>query len=244
MNKKVLFTLFIAAVISSPALGQAARLQGTQTQSAQKPLAKPTKDSARAANLSNAASINEDLIGLALEGKADKVSEKIIALRAAMPALRPLLDAKAYETVSIQLGEMEQASAKDGALAAALVSVEFYRVLEMAMDPVSRRAPLEVAMIDYVGFKLSVLTKMAAPDWQLISAAARESDTSWATLAPGLRDASLRNLVSAIQEGLAGAVQLQDLNGVKFAAKLQLEVVDVLEGYFNRSGPPGKAAAN
>ena len=50
---------------------------------------------------------------------------------------------------------------------------------------------------------------------------------------PGsVQDTSIRNLVSAIQGGLKVAVERKEINGVKFAAKMQLEVIDVLEQYF------------
>ena len=42
-------------------------------------------------------------------------------------------------------------------------------------------------------------------------------------------------MVGAIQVGLKGAVERKDINGVKFAAKMQLEVVDVLEPYLKRT---------
>jgi hypothetical protein len=71
-------------------------------------------------------------------------------------------------------------------------------------------------------------------DWETITATATESDSFWSALDKRVKDTSIRNLVTAIQDGLRGAVERKDIHGVKFAAKMQLEAVDVLEQYFQR----------
>jgi len=131
---------------------------------------------------------------------------------------------------------MEQASSKSDIFGTALAAVEAYRAIENAMDVARRPSPIEVAMLDYSGFKLSILAATQDTDWATIAATATESDSSWSALDKRVKDASIRNLVQAIQDGLKGAVERKDIHGVKFAAKLQLEVVDVLEQYFQR-GP-------
>ena len=90
-------------------------------------------------------------------------------------------------------------------------------------------------MLDYSGFKLSILASTQHTDWSTIAATANDSDGSWSALGKSVKDTSLRNLVQAVQNGLRGAVERQDVHGVKFAAKMQLEVVDVLEQYFQRN---------
>ena len=60
-------------------------------------------------------------------------------------------------------------------------------------------------------------------------------DQFWAALEKKIQDTNIRNLVGAIQVGLKGAVERKDINGVKFAAKMQLKVVDVLEQYLTRT---------
>jgi hypothetical protein len=61
--------------------------------------------------------MNEDLIGFSLDGKADKVAEKVAAMRKALPTLRPLLNVSNFEALGRQLTEMEQASSKGDVLA-------------------------------------------------------------------------------------------------------------------------------
>jgi hypothetical protein len=188
----------------------------------------------RDTKLADAASINEDLIDFSLVGKADKVAEKVTSMRKALATLRPLLDDKTFETLGRQVNDMEQASSKNDVFGTALAAVETYRTLEKARNSMRRSPPFEVAMMDYSGFKLSILASGAVVDWATILATAKQSDGSWSALTKIVQDGSTRNLVGAIQDGLRGAIERKDIQGVKFAAKMQLGVVDVLEEYFKR----------
>jgi hypothetical protein len=223
----------ITATMVLPCLAQTPG-SSTRLRLAQTTATGSVKDANRNAKLADAASIAEDLIDLALDGKADKVAEKVSAMRKALATLRPLIADDGFATVEGQVTEMEQASAKNDAVGAALAAVEAYRIIEKATDAARGPVPLEVAMIDYAGFKLSLLVARPEPDWTAVAVTAREADGNWAALAKKIQDASLRDLGSAIQDGLRGAVERKDINGVKFAAKMQLGVVDVLEGYFKR----------
>jgi hypothetical protein len=60
------------------------------------------------------------------------------------------------------------------------------------------------------------------------------TDGSWKVMEKWIKDGSIRNSVPAIQDGPRSAVERKDVHGLKFAAKMQLEAVDVLEQYFKR----------
>jgi hypothetical protein len=240
MLKKMITAAAISALTLSTALAQSQQSgPATTVKFAQTTLPTSSKDADRNEMLTAAASINEDLIGFVLDGKTDKVAEQVTAMRKALPTLRPFLNATVFETLGRQLTAMEQASSKNDTLGTALAAVEAYRVIENAMDSDRRPSPIEVAMLDYSGFKLSVLAAMQDTDWATIAATARGSDASWSVLITSVKDGGIQNLVNAIQDGLRAAVQRKDIHGVKFAAKMQLEVVDVLEGYFQRNPKSG-----
>ncbi|MEA2991410.1 MAG: hypothetical protein QOD40_330 [Alphaproteobacteria bacterium] len=240
MSKTMITAAVLSALTLSTTLAQSQQsAAAAAVKRAQVTSPKPSKQVDRNAQLTDAASINEDLIGFALDGEAGKVAEQVAAMRKSLPKLRSFLDTAVFETLGRQVTGMEQASSQNDTLGAALVAVESYRVIETAMDTGSRPSPIEVAMLDYSGFKLSVLAAMQDTDWMTITATAREADTSWLALTTSVKDASIRNLVSAIQVGLRAAVERTDIQGVKFAAKMQLEVVDVLEGYFQRNPVSG-----
>ena len=77
-------------------------------------------------------------------------------------------------------------------------------------------------------------------DDDILELAARQAKLRGVSLGKTVSDKSMRNLIGAIQEGLDRAVARKDINGVKFAAKVLLEAVDVLEQYFKGTyKPPG-----
>jgi hypothetical protein len=244
MFKSAATAAAIAAVALSSALAQSPRPDSmAQPQLAQKSPSRPVTETNRNAKLEDAASINEDLIGFALEGKANKVAEKVTAMRKALPSLRGLLTENSFEALGRQMTDMEQASSKNDALGSALAAVEVYRSLVNAMDAARRPLPVELAMMDYSGFKLSILAAAPAADWATIAATVKDADGNWSALAKKVQDASLRNLIAAIQGGLTSAAERNDIHGVKFAAKVQLETVDVLEQYFMGAYKAGRGAA-
>jgi hypothetical protein len=220
-----------AAVITAMILPPQAQCASNLLLAQNRP-ASAVKDANRSAKLADAASITEDLIDFALDGKAASVAERVAAMRKTLPTLRPLLSDRDITTLEHQVTEMEQASLKSEVLGTALAAVEAYRTIESATDARRGPVPMEVAMIDYSGFKLSILAAMPAADWPAITATAGEAERFWAELAKKIQDTSIRNLGRAIHIGLKGAVERKDIDGVKFAAKIQLEVVDVLEQYF------------
>src|SRR6202521_751406 len=113
MLKSTVTAVACSALMLSTALAQSHQPDPmTAVKVAQRALPTFSKDASRNAKLTDAASINEDLIGFSVEGKADRVAEKVAAMRKAPPTLRPLLDVSAFETLGRQLTEMEQASSK------------------------------------------------------------------------------------------------------------------------------------
>jgi hypothetical protein len=231
---RYLLTVPCLAWMLLPALAQGPQSESLRLQLAQNASKSSINDANRNAKLADAASINEDLMTFALEGKGNRVVEKVVAMRKTLSTLRSLFDETAFEGLTRQINDMERASSQNDVLGTALVSVEVYRTMENAMNAVRRPYPVEVAMMDYSGFKLSILAAAPTAEWETIAATAKESDTSWSLLARKVQDNSMRNLVSAIQTGLKAAVERKDIYGVRFAAKLQLEVVDVLEQHFRR----------
>lgn len=243
MRKSNATAIAILTTILSPCLAQTPA-PATRLLVAQKAMAVPDMDPHRNSKLGDAASIAEDLIDNVLSGKADKVAEKVAAMRKTMTTLRPLVGDSDFATIGRQVTDMEQASAKNDVVGTALAAVEVYRTVENATDAARGPVPLEVAMMDYAGFKLSLLTAVPSIDWANIATTAKEADTNWTVLGKKIPDTGLRNLVSTIQDGLTGAVERRDINGVKFASKMQLEVVDVLEEYFKRIDKSGKRSGH
>jgi hypothetical protein len=131
----------LSALILSTALAQSAPSGPTTVRLAQSTSPGASENTDRNMMLTNAASISEDLIGVALDGKADNIAEQVGKMQKALPTLQPLLDVTALETLERYLIDMEQASSKNDTLATALVAVEANRIIESAINPDSPRAP-------------------------------------------------------------------------------------------------------
>src|ERR1700694_4486256 len=123
MLNRTMTAAVLSSLMLSPELAQARTWDSMPAlQLAQKIPSKSVEEGIRNQKLADAASINEDLIGFALEGKADKVAEQVAAMRKAHATLRPLLDHTAFETLTGQIIDMEQASSKKDVLGTALVA--------------------------------------------------------------------------------------------------------------------------
>jgi hypothetical protein len=192
----------------------------------------------RAALLEDAAALNEDLIGFALDGKAGKVSEKVLAMRRMLPVLRGVLAAEAFEELIGHVARMEQGAASNDILAAALDSAEAFRTLQQAVEPAQRALPLDVSILDYAGYRLTVLIISPDPDWAKIAAAAKDSSVAWSRLEEKVQDAKLQNLLETIQTGLRDAVLRKDVQGVKVALKKQIDAIDALDRHFSSIKKP------
>lgn len=192
----------------------------------------PAADAAPDGRFDAAASICEDMIELAAGGGIPAAAEETGRLRAAVGALGDALPPATRTTVSARLSDMDKAVAAGDATALSLAAVEAYRALVEATDRRSRAVPLQVALLDYTGFKLGILARAAAVDWQAALTTADEAAALWAALAPQVHDHALSDLVDSIDGGIRDAAARRDAAALRFAAQLELDVVDLLERDF------------
>ncbi len=182
--------------------------------------------------LESTASLNENLVEFALAGHADKVAESLKDIETAMPKLKPSLGEAAFGRVEVQVRNVQAAVGRQDLNAAALSSIEVYRLLQEAVDRKTRSVPLDVALLDYSGFKLSALAAAAQPNWTAVTDAASEANRFGKQLEPMVHDGSLRTLVSHIGQGLTDGAAGKNSGQVAFAAGMLLDSVDLLEGDF------------
>ena len=117
----------------------------------------------------------------------------------------------------------------------ALNSVEAYRVLVESLDPNSLVVPAQVSKLDYVGFRLKVLLAASPPDWPAIQTTLEAAGRHWHALEPRVGDKGLRDAVKAVLAGLHQATSTKNAEMAVFAAQMDLALVDLLEGYFERA---------
>jgi hypothetical protein len=203
---------------------------------------RPLPTSSRNDRIADVASINEDIVEFALAGDAGRVRKKFIDLKAALLKLRSDVHEATYQAVSDELAGIEAALGQSDMTGVELAAVEAYRTLEQEMAVRDRVAPIEVSMLDYSGFKLSAFANAKKLDWAAIQVAADEAKGFWSLLQPSVTKKGLKDLMNTIHAGFEEAVQRQNAAQLAFAAKLELDAVDLLEGHFADAYKTGAGA--
>ncbi len=117
--------------------------------------------------------------------------------------------------------------------ATAIQSIEAYRLLQESIDHSGQPVPVEVPMLDYAGFKLNALLLSTRPDWKQATATAQEASTWWTAIGPRISDKTLRDAMDHTIDGIKEAAAQKDPKLLRFAAKMDLILVDGLETYFS-----------
>lgn len=179
--------------------------------------------------LDGAATLAEHMTEFSIAGDKPKMQETMMSLDAELQKLKSIPNVAGAQS---RMLDLRRAVERRDNTRAALSAIEIYRYLQEAMDPAARPAPIEIALFDYSGFKLSALALAARPDWKLIAAANTEAAEFWKRLEPRIKEKALKNLVITIQNGLAEGLKRRDSKLVGFAARALLDTVDLLEGQF------------
>ena len=92
--------------------------------------------------------------------------------------------------------------------------------------------PKEVSLLDYVGCCRHVLDAAAKPDWDAIAATVAEGERWWDSVDDRVDDQGLRDAIDSTMEGLRIATDGKNLPMLHYAVQMDLDLVDLLEGYF------------
>lgn len=203
---------------------------------------RPVPESGRNDAIGAVASLHEDLIELAMAGERSAMQEKLTSIGQSLSSIRSALDEKTIQTTSENLKKMEQSLRSDDWPALSLAAVDNFKQLEMALDKTALTAPLEVALLDYAGFKLKALAGSAKPDWALATRTVNESSGFWKALEPSVADKGLRDLMGSIHEGLDKAILEKDASQLAFGSQMILDTVDLLEQNFQARYKTGTGA--
>jgi hypothetical protein len=111
-------------------------------------------------------------------------------------------------------------------------AIEVYRVLQEALPRGPTAVPVQVAQLDYVGFKEKALLSARSVNWTQVSETVREASTWWTAIEPHTADATLKEAMNRVLLGMKEAADQKDPKVMNFAADMELILVDGLESYF------------
>jgi hypothetical protein len=226
-----LFAVIITMVISFGS-GRNAGLLAQGTPAATQPAAGQERNRV----LLPAASPFEDLIEAALANDAQGIRHALKACGDRAAAVNQALSPPARLEMASLLAGMRQSEQKKDYQNVALQAVEAYRVLVGSLDAQSLVVPVQVAWLDYVGFKLKVLLQATPPDWPAIQQTVESGSRHWFALEGQVGDKGLRDAVKLVIAGLNQATLTKNPEMAVFAAQMDLALVDLLEAYFERTG--------
>jgi hypothetical protein len=114
-------------------------------------------------------------------------------------------------------------------LGLALASVETYRHLVEAQDPVAAKVPIPVSLLDYAGFRYNALAQAPTVDWRAMDEAARFAGDQWRGLAPTMRSQALPGVMTESIAAMSLAAKRHDTASARSAAATELALVDLIE---------------
>lgn len=145
------------------------------------------------------------------------------------PSIDMALTPGARALLAERIHALKASWAKGNRTSVAMHSIESYRLL---VQGISRRAgepPVEVALLDYSGFKLSALARDASPDWAMIGKTTAEAEKWWRVIAPKVRNGDLRQSMQRTMKAYAAASRTANVALLAYAADMDLILVDELE---------------
>ena len=91
---------------------------------------------------------------------------------------------------------------------------------------------MQVAQLDYVGFKIHALLSSSPVNWAQVSETFHEASTWWSAIEPHTADATLKEAMNRTLLGMKEAADQKDAKLMRFGADMELILVDGLETFF------------
>jgi hypothetical protein len=94
---------------------------------------------------------------------------------------------------------------------------------------------VQVLLFDYAGFEMQALLHMTLIDWSAVQSTGDEAWKHWKVIESRVADKGLHAAVNTTIVGMQKAALTRNAEMAGFAARIDLDLVDLLEGYFERT---------
>ncbi|MDP2818639.1 MAG: hypothetical protein Q8O29_10280 [Polaromonas sp.] len=234
--KLIFKPLTVAVLISAAQLSGVVLAQTTivtKMDLAQTGQVSPTTATAKADPLAGGAEIFENLTEASPVIDAAAFKKSLAKFETLYPAISAHLSPDRKKRLDSLVSGVRNAWQKGDRGAMAIQSIEIYRLLEESINRSGQPVPVEVPMLDYAGFKLNALLLSHQPDWKQAGKTAQEAAAWWTAIEAHITDKSLRDAMTHTIAGIKEAVVRKDPKLLRFAADMDLILVDGLEVFFN-----------
>jgi hypothetical protein len=174
----------------------------------------------------------EDLSEFALAEDAPGITKALAEADVQAAAVRKVLPAAAAAQFDALTKTIHQAATDKQHYVLALNAVETFRLLLDQLDAKGLEVPKEILLLDYTGFKLHVLEAAPQADWEAVRKTVADGVAWWTTTKPKIKDVALSDAMNSTIRGLQEGAKSENQGLVHFAAQLDLDLVDLLEGIF------------
>ena len=234
LARKIAAALLSAVLLPGGAFAQPAgdsvmpRARGVQP-----PHASVKAPSYKANPLAGGAEIFENLTEAAPVINAAAFTKSLAEFEALYPLIAQRLSAGRKARLDTLVAGVRNAWQRGDRGAMAIQSIEAYRLFQESIDHTGQPVPVEVSLLDYAGFKLNALLLSTQPDWKQIADTAQEASTWWTAIGPRITHKTLRDAMDQTVNGIKDAAARKNPELLRFAANMDLVLVDGLETFFS-----------
>jgi len=177
----------------------------------------------------------ENLTEYALNAEILRVTNSISSLDGVIAKVKDVVSNQTMQNLKIIVKKLQAAEKQKNYSEIALLAVDSYKSLADELDPTTLKVPKQVIMLDYVGFKVRALLRQNKKNWHLISETVDEGKKQWQQVKAKVTSNGLYDAANTTITGLERAATSKNIDMLDFAAQVNLDLVDLLEGFFEKA---------
>ncbi|MHB8789516.1 MAG: hypothetical protein ACYDBT_06510 [Desulfobulbaceae bacterium] len=174
----------------------------------------------------------EDLTEAAFMGNSKGIALALQTYEKQSGRIEPILPAHRLTRLRELIDSIWTATNKRDYAVVALQATEAYRTLIESLDRSNLSVPMEVALLDYAGFKFQALLMAKPIAWDTLRETGNQARDNWLALKEKISDRKLGEAMDLAIEGMNSAQQSRNAETAVLAARIDLALVDLLEASF------------
>jgi uncharacterized lipoprotein YmbA len=193
--------------------------------------AQPSEQAETTKVLLAAAEPFEALTESAFVAKPTELESLIANAEKEAASLKAGVSTKLGQRLQDHIAAIRAAQAANRRTDVALSSIEGYREIVTAV-PGPTRVPVDVSLLDYAGFRYDADVQAVPPRWQDMTDAVTFARERWSNIERLPALGKLQPRFGAALDSMDAAIKAKNVVAARAAAKVELDMVDELEGAF------------